>query len=261
MSKTYFVVPVFSCPFPLVIMLPIPKFVRLFYLFSLVSSDNSAPVTGVYNARSIADLWVCQMKINADTRVAEFEFILNNNAGRNLMYPKYFKVDNIDYEFNEVNSTILFLTNPEDPDREIVRDMIEYFAPLGELKIPIEAAWTEDASIVASIIVLDVDLVQNDELDMNAILSEFQRNRQKGGQTSIFIQTTSPVPKSSVTEEVSSSPAPDEKTVRPIVAAAVNANKSALTRNGSFSISFILLTVLFVSFPLAQGMLEWLIYL
>ena len=255
-----------AAPFPLVIMLPIPKFVRLFYLLSLVSSDNSAPVTGVYNARSVADLWVCQMKINADTRVAEFEFILNNNAGRNLMYPKYFKVDNIDYEFNEVNSTILFLTNPEDPDREIVRDMREYFAPLGELKIPIEAAWTEDGSIVASIIVLDVDLVQNDELDMNAMLSEFQKNLQKGRQTSIFIQTTSPVPNSSVTstsleEEVSFSSAPDEKSVRPIVAAAVNSNKSTSTRNGSFSISFILITVLFVSFPLAQGMLEWLIYL
>jgi len=250
-------------------MLPIPKFVRLFYLVYAVVGDNSAPVSGVYNARSVADLWVCQMVLNVETQIAKFEFILNNNAGRNLTYPKYFQVDNIEYTYNELNSTILFLTNPEDPDREIVREMIEYFAPIGDLKIPIEAAWTEDGSIVASIILLDVELVQNDELDMQSILTEFQQMKDEGFETNLFIEpvaalSTSETPDSSSstlssTTEDPSSTASQFRTVQPIVAA-VNSSKDGTGKFDS-PVWMFLATILFASFPLAEGFLDWLVYL
>jgi hypothetical protein len=245
-------------------MLPIPKFVRLFYIISLVAGDYSSPVTGVYNARSGANLWVCQMKLNVETKLANFEFILNNDARRNLTYPKYFKLENMDYEFNDLNSTISFLTNPEDSDREVVRDMVEYFAPLGDLKIPIEAAWTEDGSIVASILVLDIELIQGDEIDMENVYQEMKTDREAGIETSLFIEETvsdvtiEPSEISETTTSESTSTPPTDRTrdaPRPLVAAA-----KSVPVQYKLSLPFFIATVLFASFPLAQGAFDWLIY-
>ena len=242
-------------------MIPITQFARLFYIIHLVSGDNASPVTGVYNARSVADLWVCQMKLNVETRLADFEFILNNDARRNLTYPKYFKLENMDYEFNHLNSTISFLTNPEDSDREVVRDMVDYFAPLGELKIPIEAAWTEDGSIVASILVLDIELIQNGEMDFEQIYQEMKSARDAGITTSLFIEEAYGTDEPSVSTAATSTP--NEPTVlskkeapRPLVAAA----KSATSTPIKLSLPLLLITVLLASFPLAQGALDWLMY-
>ena len=259
---TLFSMPIIPSCFPLDnprhSMLPIPKFVRLFYMVIFVAyGDNpTSPISGVYNARSQSNLWVCQLRMNAESQTADLEFILNNNVGRNLTYPKLFTIENMEYKFFESNNTIHFLTNLEDEDREVVLDMREFFAPLGKFQIPIEGAWTEDGSIAVSIMLLDADLVSGEQLDMEDILRGMENIR-----NSPTISATTAI---SSTSTITTSAAATTSTMSnlevktPIVAAASvsrdQSNKS-VSRN---AMKFFWVPLMCV---VAGGTFDWLIYL
>ena len=143
-----------------------------------VVATATGPLSGAYSEKGPAGAWICQLTLDADARMATFEFILNNGCGRaNLENPKYFKMENLPYTFNEVESTLTFLHNGEEKRKEVA-DMIEFFKPLGNFPVPVETRVSEDGDIFAKILLVSARMKLSEApLDMQAMFNEIKARR------------------------------------------------------------------------------------
>ena len=229
--------------------------IALMPLFGTTMGGPRVPVSGTYNARGLYDTSFSQLRLDTENGKADFEFILNNDVKAGLEYPRLFQITNMDYELYQ-NGTLKFLTKPEDNDREMVKEMKKYFTPLGVFNIPIEAAWTEDGTIVASIMLLDAELspvTSGDIWDMDDMLKQL-----KGELTT----TSSPVAaaNSRLEDDVPPNPLVAAASSDVVIATAASPPPDGPGKSSTMtSLTFFIFLVTII-FPLAEGMTGWLLY-
>ena len=138
---------------------------------------------GIYYERGVMDAWVMQLTIDPATSRSKFEFILNNPLGKlEMPYPVYFKVDDMPYRYDAEQDSLHFLessslSDPALPDA--VKEMVEYFKPIGDFPIPVLAHYSsEDNTVIATIIALQAELRWAEEaLDMEALMKNFETRK------------------------------------------------------------------------------------
>ena len=180
----------------------------------------------------MGDSYYVQLELHPDARTADMEFILNNACGKKqLEFPKFFEIKNMDYGSNETGIT--FLRNATETQRKQIEDINSFFSSFAPIEYPLEAD-LEDGKIVVQISLVTAKMAPVEaRTDMKFLHSQLEAKK-KGL-------------------------APPTTRVPELTGAALNV--SMASANGASGHLEPLVWLVLVMFPLAEGMNEWLMRL
>ena len=202
---------------------PLDGCMRSFLFASAVSVvcgvDVPDFVVGTYSYVFNNDLYALQLSVYSNS-TADFDFIINNDCEKDVVYPKHWAMHGLKVDYNETEHELGFLESL-DGYESIIDDIRTTFEKVGPLVTPIRVKVADDgSSIQANIIKVHCSVPKtSDPIDMAALQKQFSGE--------------------------------SDATVPPIIAGESSAKSSSSMPSW---------TSVMVVTPLAAGMLDWLTF-